>query len=268
MLNDPALDDAVESGLADASPYVRAAARRALLERRPADALTELEAAAMSGEIIERQSALAVLGGTRGSQSTAILNKAMDQLLAGQFPHHSRLDLLAAAAQRPSGELAAKIEGYQSRQLKEHPLAALGDCLEGGDAERGRQIYERTELSCVRCHKIGGTGGEVGPDLSKIGAEKKRDYLLQSLIDPNKAIAKGFETAVIRDFDGQILTGIVKSEDESRVELITAEGKPVLIRKEDIEARKEGKSAMPEGLTKRLSKFELRDLVEFLNSNR
>ena len=264
MIKDPALDDAIETGLVDASPHVRAAARRALLERRPSDALAELETAAMSGEIFERQSALAVLGGTKGSQSTAILNKAMDELLAGRFPLHSRLDLLDAAAKRPSGELAAKIEDYQSRQLKEHPLAAHGDCLEGGDAERGRHIYERTELSCVRCHKIGGTGGEVGPDLSKVAAEKKRDYLLESLIDPNKAIAKGFETAVIRDLDGQIHTGIVKREDDAQVELMTAEGKLVSIRKEDIEGRKEGKSSMPEELTKRLSKFELRDLVEFL----
>ena len=269
MLKDPALDDAIESGLTDGSPHVRAAARRALLERRPADALAELEKAALSGDVVERQSALVVLGGTKGSQSTAILNKGLDQLLAGQFPPHSRLDLLNAAAQRPSGELAAKIQDYQARQLKEHPLAAHGDCLEGGDADRGRQIFfERTELSCVRCHKIGVSGGEVGPDLSKLAAEKKRDYLLESLIDPNKAIAKGFETAVIRDFDGQIHTGIVKREDDARVELITAEGKPVSIRKEDIEARKEGKSAMPEDLTKRLSKFELRDLVEFLSTCR
>lgn len=269
MLKDPRLDDAVEAGLIDKSPHVRAAARRALLARRPADALAELETAAMSGEPIERQSALAVLGQTKGSQPIAILNKAMDQLLSGTFPLHSRLDLLAAAAQRPSGELAAKIRDYEARQLKDGPQAAYGDCLEGGDAERGRQIFfERTELSCVRCHKVGGTGGEVGPDLTKVSADKKRDYLLEALVNPNKAIAKGFETAVIRDFDGQIHTGIVKLENGDRIDLMTAEGKLVSIRKDDIEARKEGKSAMPEDLTKRLNRFDLRDLVEFLSSCR
>ena len=264
MLKDPALDDAIESGLGDASSHVRAAARRALLERRPSDAFEELEAAVFAGDMVERQSALSVLGGTKGSKSTAILNKAMDELLSGSFPLHSRLDLLDAAARRPSGELAAKIQQYEERQVQ-HPLAGHADCLEGGDVQRGRQIFfERTELSCVRCHKIGGTGGEVGPDLSKISADKKRDYLLEALVDPNKTIAKGFETAVIRDFDGQVHTGIVKREDDTQIELITAEGKLVGIRKEDIEARKEGKSAMPEDLTKRVTRFELRDLVEFL----
>jgi quinoprotein glucose dehydrogenase len=47
---------------------------------------------------------------------------------------------------------------------------------------------------------------------------------------------------------------------------MTAEGKLVSLKKDDIEQRKEGKSAMPEDLTKHLSRRDLRDLVEFLSS--
>jgi quinoprotein glucose dehydrogenase len=45
---------------------------------------------------------------------------------------------------------------------------------------------------------------------------------------------------------------------------MTAEGNLIAIDKQNIEARKPGKSAMPEDLTKHLTPFELRDLVEFL----
>lgn len=268
-IKDATLDEALEAGLADRSAYVRAAARRGLVERSPADGLAEIEKAVFGGERIERQSALALLAEMRGRQSRGILDKALDQLLSGEFPADCRLDLANAVSRKRGDDLAGKLASYQNRLTKEHPLGEFGDCLEGGDAERGRQIFfERTEVSCVRCHKVGGTGGEVGPDLTKAAADKKRDYLLEALVLPNKTIAKGFETVVIRDFDGQTHTGIVKLENGDRVELMTAEGKLVMIAKENIEARKEGKSAMPEDLIKRLSKSELRDLVEFLAGQR
>ena len=49
----------------------------------------------------------------------------------------------------------------------------------------------------MRCHKIAGRGGDVGPDLSKIGGEKTRAYLLESIVLPNKAIAKNFESVEV-----------------------------------------------------------------------
>ena len=264
-IKDATLDEALDAGLADQSAYVRAAARRGLLERSPADGLAEIEKAVFGGERIERQSALSLLAEMRGGQSRGILDKALDQLLMGAFPADCRLDLANAASRKRGSDLAGKLAAYQDRLAKDHPLGEFGDCLEGGDAERGRQIFfERTEVSCVRCHKVGGTGGEVGPDLTKAAADKKRDYLLEAVVHPNKAIAKGFETVVIRDFEGQTHTGIIKLETEERIELMTAEGKLVTIAKAEIEARKEGKSAMPEDVIKRLSKSELRDLVEFL----
>ena len=39
-----------------------------------------------------------------------------------------------------------------------------------GDAARGEAIFRRQEQGCVKCHAIGGAGGQVGPDLVSIGA--------------------------------------------------------------------------------------------------
>ena len=45
---------------------------------------------------------------------------------------------------------------------------------------------------------------------------------------------------------------------------MTAEGKLISLAKEEIDQRRPAKSAMPDDLTKHLSKFEVRDLVEYL----
>ena len=47
---------------------------------------------------------------------------------------------------------------------------------------------------------------------------------------------------------------------------MTAEAKLIEVPKAEIEERKRGPSAMPEDLAKKLSRAELRDLVEFLST--
>jgi quinoprotein glucose dehydrogenase len=48
--------------------------------------------------------------------------------------------------------------------------------------------------------------------------------------------------------------------------IITPENKELVIPMEDIEARRTGPSAMPDDLHKKLTRRELRDVVEFLSS--
>src|SRR5262249_21157984 len=122
------------------------------------------------------------------------------------------------------------------------------------------------EVHCLRCHKVKGEGGEVGPDLSDVGKRQKREYLLESVLDPNKEIAKGFETLVLIMADGRILTGVLKGEDDKEIRLITPDAKMLTADKRQIDERSRGKSAMPDDAAKHLSRRELRDLVEFLAS--
>lgn len=49
------------------------------------------------------------------------------------------------------------------------------------------------EFTCGVCHKIGGEEGEAGPDLTRIGAQRDREYLRRALLNPNADIAEGFE---------------------------------------------------------------------------
>jgi len=47
--------------------------------------------------------------------------------------------------------------------------------------------------TCGACHKIGAEVGELGPDLTKIGATRDKDYLRRALLAPNADIAEGYD---------------------------------------------------------------------------
>ena len=151
-------------------------------------------------------------------------------------------------------------------------MAAYREVLSGGDALRGLSILtSKAEVECIRCHKIRSpagdpVGGEVGPELTGVGGRQSRAYLLESIVNPDKQIAQGFESVVVATSDGKVQTGVFRGEDDKEIRLITAEGKLIAIPKESIEERKRGPSAMPNDLAKKLSKPELRDLIEFLAS--
>src|SRR5262249_20936305 len=157
---------------------------------------------------------------------------------------------------------------------KDDPLSLYREVLSGGNAQRGRSVFtDKAEVACLRCHKARTwageiPGGEVGPELSGIGARQNRMYLLESIVDPNHQIAQGSDSIVLATHDGQIITGVLRSEDDKDVRLVTAEGQPLTVPKDTIEDRRRGISAMPADLAQKLSKTELRDLIEFLASLR
>ena len=58
-------------------------------------------------------------------------------------------------------------------------------------------------FTCDACHMINGEGGEVGPNLSRIGAARDRAYLRRSILEPNADIAEGFEPDQMPEDMGQ-----------------------------------------------------------------
>jgi len=264
-LADERLEQAMQLALADAEAKLRTAGRRVLAKHRPNEAAGVLEALLGQASVIEQQGALSILGDLKSPAADAVLCRCLDKLGANQMPVEIQLDLLEAAGRRKAPEVKDKLSAYEKARAKKDLLTRYRESLAGGDAEAGKNIFfHKAEVSCVRCHKIKKEGGEVGPDLTGIGTRQKREYLLESILDPNKEIAKGFETVVLAMSNGQINVGIVKAEDARQIRLITAEGHVVDVPKSQVEERTRGKSAMPEDVIKHLSKSEVRNLVEFL----
>jgi quinoprotein glucose dehydrogenase len=279
------LKDLAAFALESTEPRLRAAGRSVQARLDPAAVLKELPA--LLGDektsLVEKQGAFEILAKARASEETdKLLAEWLDRANAGKVPAALVLDVLDAAESRAAtpklklyAQLKPPVDKYRAarNKLADGPkgdkLAAYVESLEGGDAERGRGIFlNNSAVYCQRCHKLDGQGGDVGPPLNGIAADKEKDrrYLLESVVLPNAKIAKGFETVVLTLADDRVVSGIVKSEDKKQVKLVTAEAKELVIPVDDIVARRTGPSAMPDDLHKKLSRRELRDLVEFLSS--
>jgi quinoprotein glucose dehydrogenase len=273
QLADPRRIESAQRALLLPGSRSRTEALRVLATVDPAAAIAPLRDRLAHGAIAEQQGAIAVLAAMPGETARGELSQWVDRLIAGHVPAEIQLDLIEAARGRTETDFHRKLEQYQSSKPKGDPMAPYREVLAGGDAQRGMTIFKtKAALECVRCHKVRdgagdlSIGGEVGPELSGVGVRQTRTYLLESIVDPNKQIAQGFESVVLATSDGKVHTGVLRGEDDKEIRLITALGQPLAVPKDTIEERKRGPSAMPGDLAGKLSKTELRDLIEYLVS--
>jgi putative heme-binding domain-containing protein len=109
-------------------------------------------------------------------------------------------------------------------------------------------------------------GNEVGPDLAAL-SNKTPLYLLTEILAPNKNVDTRYIEYVAVTKAGRTFTGILASETATSITLKGQEGKEqVLLRSELEEFQSTGKSLMPEGLEKDLSKQDLADLIAYVTS--
>lgn len=155
---------------------------------------------------------------------------------------------------------------FGAKELTPGEMASMvADVEKLGDAARGERVFRRKDQMCLKCHAIGGAGGQVGPDLASIGASVPVDYLIDSLLLPNKAIKENYHALLVTTKKGQLFTGIKVQDTEEQLVLRTAEDKEIALLVKDIDERAMGGSLMPAGLTDTLTRGELLDLVRFLS---
>src|SRR5205823_1546876 len=265
-IDDPKFEDAFKVAQSDASEELRRAATTLQSRVKSSDAAARLAATLEAGTPGEKQAALAALGELRDSGADDVLSGWLARLLAGDVPREIQLDLIEAAAKRSAPAVKEKLEKYLESKPKDDPLAEFREALYGGNAAEGKKIFlERPEASCVRCHKVNGEGGEVGPDLSHVAAQKDRQYFLESIVLPNKQIAQGFESVLVTLKNGSSYAGVLKSENADELVINSPEDGLLTVKKSDLKTRDKGLSPMPEGMGQILGKQDLRNLVEFLS---
>jgi putative heme-binding domain-containing protein len=166
-----------------------------------------------------------------------------------------------AEALTKAGGLTNPVRVLSAKQMEE----LVTEVGKRGDAARGEAVYRRKDQTCLKCHAIAGAGGLVGPDLVSIGASAQVDYLIESLLQPNKAIKEGYHSLVVTTKKAQIITGIKVRQTNRELILRNADDKEISIPLKEIDDQQNGGSLMPEGLTDTLTRGELVDLVRFLS---
>ena len=152
-------------------------------------------------------------------------------------------------------------ESPESSPFKEFDIV-----LEGGMPKPGVRFSWNRKKCCLRCHKVAGQGGEVGPVLDGLATRHPVNYILESILTPNAVIAQGYESVLIETKDDEYYAGLIKQENDKELILESPEDGLITLDVNRIQSREKGLSGMPEGLYLMLSKRELRDLMAFLSS--
>ncbi len=118
----------------------------------------------------------------------------------------------------------------------------------------------------MKCHSVGKDGtSTIGPNLLAVGAKYQREELIRSVLEPSNRVLSGYEQTIIETDDGEMLSGLVKSETDTEIELVDANAKAVKIAKKKVASqRKSNLSMMPNGLEKGLSLKDFADVVAYL----
>lgn len=130
-----------------------------------------------------------------------------------------------------------------------------------GDAARGRTQYLGR---CMVCHRAGGEGMELGPDLATVKT-KGRDALLVATLDPHKEVAPQYIGYDVTTKDGNAYTGIIARDDASGLVLKIMGGAEVSLPRANIKgSSSSGRSVMPEGLEAGMTVQDMADLLTFI----
>lgn len=137
---------------------------------------------------------------------------------------------------------------------------------EVGNAQNGERIFR---ANCQRCHLVNGRGGNLGPDLTRIGSGRTPRAITAKIRGTTDVIRDGFNPVTLVFKDGRRLQGVKKNEDEYSVQIMDVRERIQGYLKADLaEVIDEKVSVMPVYGTNQLAESDFNDLMRYLNSLR
>jgi len=252
-------------------PMLRVEALRTLAALEPARALTAAEKLLDQKDEEVLAEAVAVLGATASGAKLV-----GQRFQAGKLPK-DLLPLVTDALQKfesdaEAGRLRLEImKGGLLVSLDAEQVKKVMTLVETkGNARKGRDLFLNTKLlACASCHRLEGTGGYVGPDLTRVWDTQSVEKLLESILAPGKEIKEGYQTYRLVTAKGQTITGLRVLDTTKETVIRDASGRDIHVAKDDIEELSPSKvSLMPEDAVARLSFDQFIDLLAFLKSKR
>lgn len=135
-----------------------------------------------------------------------------------------------------------------------------------GDAARGERIFSQSSAAgCKSCHVVHGVGVAVGPELSQIGKKYERRALLETILDPSKAIAPEFVPQLVERTDGDLLVGLVAAMDDNSMTIKDSKGALHRLTKGEVaNVTPQKKSLMPDLVLRDVTAQDAADLLAYL----
>jgi putative heme-binding domain-containing protein len=131
-----------------------------------------------------------------------------------------------------------------------------------GDARNGERVFR---AQCAGCHRVDGTGGRLGPDLSRIGVSRARTAVVKRIRGATEDFLDGYEPVIITLKNGQTVRGVRKNGDLFSVQVMDGRERIQGYLKADVREVAPGKaSVMPVFGVERLNEADLGDLLAYL----
>ena len=263
-INEPVLVTLARKAAPEAEEALSALGR--LSGSEPQEALRELLVNGSSPEL--RALALKSLGSTK---SGAILLLHMAQ--GGDLPEAAKAlatTVVHSSAYEDVRLMAEKILP-QPKSSGGKELPPISELVQRqGDAPHGKKVFfDEQKANCGRCHRVGGRGSDVGPDLSTIGAKLGREGLLEAILSPSTAISPEYKVWILQTRTAGFVTGYIVEDASDHVTLRDANGKSFSFAKDDVLSRSPSDaSLMPEGLQGAMTVKDLVDIVDFLSQQK
>ena len=176
-------------------------------------------------------------------------------------------DELIAAAKRAKAATAGgsgggkRIAQLDAKEVMQYVMGSAGK----GDLAEGKRLY--TAQGCVACHAVDPKAVQKGPYLGSAGSKFTRDYLVESVLDPNAVVSQGFQTTMITTKKGTPHMGFIVNEADGVIELRNIAGVATKIKRADVKEQKAmPQSMMPPGLAGALTLEQFNSLVDYMAS--
>lgn len=155
------------------------------------------------------------------------------------------------------------------RTLERSVTASTAGCDgASGNAARGRTVFFG-KGGCLNCHSAAIDGksqgrGRLGPDLTYSGATRTREHLRESLVEPDKAVARQWRQARVLARSGETFRGLILNEDEYTVHIMDTREQVRSFEKADLRLLETPAQSLMPSYRTALSAAELDDLLSYM----
>jgi putative membrane-bound dehydrogenase-like protein len=265
QLNSPQIDEQLRSLLEDDSFPVRQAALYGLIDRQ--DWKTVRDVLSADSKLFSDKPRNAAVDRLFNSTGGALL--LLKLIEDKQIAESLKDRVISKAVSHPDANVRIAFEQFipadqRPKKLGETITAAQILALKG-EASRGEQIFmHSTAAQCKSCHRVRGNGGKVGPDLTLIGKKYEQATLLETIMEPSKAIAPEYVSYIATLPDGRRFAGFIADRDERQIALRDAQNKIIRVPADETELTPQSKSMMPELVLRDVTAQDAADLLAYL----
>ena len=144
-------------------------------------------------------------------------SSALSSLRADAIKQH--LAKYGPPVQTAARRLYARLNADAAKQKAR--IDELMTRISSGDVRRGQLVFHSEKAACYTCHAIGYRGGNIGPDLTKVGQIRSERDLLEAIVYPSASFIRSYEPVVVATADGKVLNGLLKNETSDEILLVT-----------------------------------------------